>query len=349
MNKIITNLCIAICCFSTTMAIAGNPDRQGEAGGYELLLNPWARSAGYHALNTSSVSGVEAMQINIAGLSRMNKSEFVIAHTRLFQGTGIIMNTLGLALKMGESGALGITLNAMDFGDIEFTSTDVPEGNGAHFNPSFFNLGLSYSHTFDKKVSVGILVRGVSESITDVSAFGMAIDAGVQYVSGEKDNFKFGISLRNMGSPMKFGGEGLNVPAPNPTNGDYNLTFQVRPAGFELPSMLNIGASYDFYAGNPHRITVLGNFTANSFSVDQLGVGAEYSYKEMFMARLGYRYDLGISASDPEHQVYTGLATGVTIEVPTKKDSPGRFGFDYAYLATNPFSGTHNFSIRYKM
>jgi hypothetical protein len=98
---------------------------------------------------------------------------------------------------------------------------------------------------------------------------------------------------------MKFGGEGLNVPAPNATNGDYNLTFQVRPAGFELPSMLNIGASYDFYAGNPHRISVLGNFTANSFSVDQLGVGAEYSYKEMFMARLGYRYDLGISTSDP--------------------------------------------------
>lgn len=23
---------------------AGNPDRQGEAGAYELLLNPWARS-----------------------------------------------------------------------------------------------------------------------------------------------------------------------------------------------------------------------------------------------------------------------------------------------------------------
>jgi hypothetical protein len=349
MNKAIVNLCIAICCFSATMAFAGNPDRQGEAGGYELLLNPWARSAGWHALNTSSVAGVEAMQINIAGLSRMNKSEFVIAHSLLFDGTGITMNTLGLAMKMGESGALGIMLNAMDFGDIEFTSVDVPEGNGASFSPSFFNLGLSYSHTFNKKVSVGILIRGVSENITDVGAFGIALDAGVQYVSGQKDNFKFGICLRNMGSPMKFGGEGLNVSAPNATNGDYHLTFQVRPSGFELPSMLNIGVSYDFYAGNPHRITVLGNFTANSFSVDQLGAGVEYSYKEMFMARVGYRYDLGIPANDPQHQIYTGLAAGVTIEVPTKKDSPGRFGFDYAYLATNPFSGTHQFSIRYKM
>ena len=35
--------------------------------------------------------------------------------------------------------------------------------------------------------------------------FGWAIDAGVQYVSGEKDNFKLGISLRNIGSPMQFG------------------------------------------------------------------------------------------------------------------------------------------------
>ena len=28
MNKIIVNLCIAICCLSTTMVFAGNPDRQ---------------------------------------------------------------------------------------------------------------------------------------------------------------------------------------------------------------------------------------------------------------------------------------------------------------------------------
>ena len=349
MKKAIVNLCIAICGLTSTVAIAGNPDRQGEAGAYELLLNPWARSAGVHALNTSMVSGVEAMQINIAGLSRMNKSEFVLAHTNLFSGTGITMNTLGLALKMGESGALGIMLNSMDFGDIEFTSVDVPEGNGANFSPSFFNLGLSYSHTFDKKVSVGILLRGISENITDVGAFGIAIDAGVQYVSGAKDNFKFGISLRNMGSPMKFGGEGLNAAGPNPTNGEYNLTYHYRASGFELPSMLNIGASYDFYAGNPHRITVLGNFTANSFSVDQLGAGIEYAFKEMFMARLGYRYDLGISSSDPNHQIYTGLSAGLTVEVPTKKDGLGRFGFDYAYLATSPFDGTHNFSIRYKM
>lgn len=350
MKGLIQKLLIGAYCLTSVSVYGGNPDRQGEAGGYELLLNPWARSAGLHALNTSFVYGVEAMQINIAGLSRINKTEFVIGHTRLFEGTGIRLNSIGLAKKMGENGALGISLMAMDFGDIEVTTTDIPEGNGATFSPNFFNLGLSYSHTFAQKVSVGILLRGISESIADVNAFGFAIDAGVQYVTGAKDNFKFGISLRNMGSPMKFGGEGLtfSTPTPDPT-GEYVIPVFQRPAGFELPSMLNIGLSYDFWAGDKHRITTLGNFTANSFSVDQLGAGVEYAFKEMFMVRAGYRYDIGVPSTDPQHNVFTGLCAGVTIEVPTKKASLSRFAIDYAYLDTNPWNGTHNFSIRYKL
>src|SRR5688572_4872064 len=106
MNRYFIIILIAACGLITTRATAGNPDRQGEAGGYELLLNPWARSAGLHALNTSWVSGVEGMNINIAGLSRISKSEFIIAHTRLFEGSGIKINTLGLGLKMGEKGAI---------------------------------------------------------------------------------------------------------------------------------------------------------------------------------------------------------------------------------------------------
>lgn len=333
-----------------SLSFAGNPDRQGEAGGYELLLNPWARNAGLHAMSTSMAYGVEAMQINIAGLSRLGQNEFVIAHTRLFEGTGITLNSLGYAQKMGEAGAFGLCLTAMDFGDIEVTTTGQPEGTGATYSPSFFNIGLSYSYTFDKKVSVGILVRGISENIADVGAFGLAIDAGVQYVAGAKDNFKFGVSLRNMGSPMKFSGEGLSFPTNNPQGGvQYPITVNQRAAGFELPSMLNIGLSYDFYAAEKNRITVLGNFTANSFTVDQLGVGVEYAFREMFMFRGGYRLDMGVPPSDPQHNVYSGLCAGATIEVPMKKDSKSRFAVDYAYLATNPFSGTHNFSLRFKL
>ncbi|MEO6132290.1 MAG: DUF3308 domain-containing protein, partial [Saprospiraceae bacterium] len=83
MKRLVLQLLTGIFCLSTIVAYAGNPDRQGEAGGYELLLNPWARNAGLHAITTSMVNGVEAMQINIAGLSRIHKTELIIGHTRL--------------------------------------------------------------------------------------------------------------------------------------------------------------------------------------------------------------------------------------------------------------------------
>src|SRR5688572_2545908 len=86
MKGLILQLLIGGCCIGPVVVNAGNPDRQGEAGGYELLLNPWARNAGLHALSTSFAYGVEAMQINVAGLSRINKTEFVIGHTRLYEG-----------------------------------------------------------------------------------------------------------------------------------------------------------------------------------------------------------------------------------------------------------------------
>jgi opacity protein-like surface antigen len=347
MNKLIYTLLVGMLVWSVnTTAIAGNPDRQGEAGAGQLLLNPYAKSAGLHTMTTSMVSGVEAMQLNIAGLSRINKTEINASYGDYLSGTDIGLNAFGVAQKVGKSGAFGISLMSIDFGDIRITTTDQPEGNGNTFSPSFFNIGFGYSHTFENKVSVGILFRGISESITDVNAFGFGIDAGVQYVTGPQDNFKFGISLRNIGSRMEFGGEGLATQGPSPNGDSYELTFSQRAADFELPSQLNIGASYDFLIGDKHRITAVGNFTSNSFSQDQIGGGLEYSLNDLFMVRAAYRYEVE-SENEIEAPIYTGLAAGATLSLPLSKDNPNtRLSFDYAYRDTQIWDGTHNIGVR---
>lgn len=323
---------------------AGNPDRQGEAGAYELTMNPWARAAGLHTMTTSMIYGVEALWLNPAGLTRINKTELLIGHSQYLRGSGISMNALGFAQKMGKNGAFGFNLVAVDFGDINVTTTQLPEGTGATYSPSFFNLGLSYAYTFENKVSVGILLRGISESTSDLSAFGFALDAGVQYVNGPEDNFKFGISLRNVGSPMRFGGEGLSFQGDNPEGEiPYQLTYDQRSAGFELPSLLNIGTSYDFNFDKRNKLTLLANFTANSFSRDEIGAGLEYSFNRVFYLRGAYKYELG---GVDDKNVYTGLAAGFGIEVPFSKTSKQKLGIDYGYRASNPWNGSHNFSLR---
>jgi hypothetical protein len=345
MKRILSS--ILIIAAAVTVSMAGNPDRQGEAGAAELLLNPWAKSAGLHTMTTSTITGVEAMRLNVAGIGRITGQEVMVANTRLYEGSTLQLNALGYAQKFKNNGAFAVSLVSVDFGDIPVTTVNQPEGTGATFSPSFFHLGLGYSYTYANKISVGLLFRTISESTADVSAFGFALDAGVQYVSGEQDNFRLGISLRNVGSPMSFGGQGLTFQTDNPDGRtQYLLSVDQRSEDFELPSVLNIGLSYDFYFTDKMMLRAVSNFTSNAFSRDQIGAGLEFAFNELFMLRGGYKTEMG-SAEDGLENVYTGLSAGATIELPFDKAGKNKLGVDYAYRATNPFRGTHNFSLRF--
>lgn len=331
--------------FMPALSYAGNPDRQGEAGAAELLLLPWARGAGLNGMTTASVTGIDAMRINVAGLSRINRGEFAVANTRLYEGSGVSINSLGFSTKAGTGGALGISIMSMDFGDIPVTTTDQPEGTGADYSPSFINIGIGYSYTYENKISVGVLFRGISQNVAGVAASGFAIDAGVQYVSGPEDNFKLGISLRNTGTTMAFGGDGLTQSLPDPNSeGNFNLTYEVRSQEFELPSTLNIGLAYDYYVQDDLYLRGIGNFTSNAFGSDQIGAGLELSWKEMIQLRGGYEFE--IDEDEARQSIYDGLAAGVTVLAPLGRDSDTKVAIDYAYRTTRVFDGTHNITLR---
>jgi len=326
-------------------AFGGNPDRQGEAGANQLLINPWARSAGLHTMNTSSVTGIDALFLNVAGVSRITKMQLSVVHTRYLEGADISINSIGFAQKVGKNGAFGLSLVAFDLGEFDLTTTDLPEGSGATFSPNFMNIGLSYSHTFSNKVSVGVTAKAVNESLADVSARAIAMDAGVQYVTGEKDNFKFGISLRNVGNKMRYQGEGLSKSRPSGNQTfNYPLTYYERSAPYELPSQLNIGASYDFILSKVAKLSVIGNFTSNSFSRDQFGGGVEFTLGQNFVLRAGYKTEL--DADKVQATLDNGFSGGLSVALPLKKDSDSKLSLDYAYRNTNVFKGIHNIGVR---
>jgi hypothetical protein len=322
---------------------AGNPDRQGEAGAYELLINPWAKGASLYSLNVSRVKGVEATTVNPAGIGRLNKQEALMGHTRWLVPSGINVNAFGYSNSVGKSGAFAVSVMALSFGDIRVTTTSAPEGTGATYSPTFFNLGLGYSQNFGEKVSVGILLRGINESIADLNAFGFSIDAGVQYVSGKDNNFKLGIALRNVGGPMKFRGDGLSTQLSSPEK--TSLTYDVRLSGYELPSLLHLGLSYDVHLGSNFMITPIANFTANSFGKDILGAGVELEMLERISIRASYALELGTVKGIETDNVYKGIGLGAGINYPLDKKGNTHVSLDYAYRPTDPFQGTHNIGI----
>lgn len=326
-------------------AMAGNPNRAGSAGATQLLMNPWARSNGWSLANSSTLQGVEGMFGNVAGLAHVHKTELLFTSTRWLEGSGVKMNAVGFGQKLGESGVLGISATSLSFGDLPVTTVDQPEGGLGTFSPTQSNIGLAYSKAFSNSIFGGLLVRVVSESIANVRTSGVCFDAGIQYVTGATENIHFGIALKNVGPAMSFHGDGLAVQGLL-TGGTNTLTLQQRSAEFELPSMMNIGAAYDFNISELHRVTVAGTFTSNSFTKDQFILGAEYAFKKMVHVRGGYLYEKNVADKENRETVFSGPSAGISLDFPFGEDKKSAVAIDYGYRATNPFSGVHSIGVR---
>jgi hypothetical protein len=331
---------------SAPAAYSGNEDRVGSAGATELLINPWARSSSWGSAGVSSVTGIEATWMNVAGLAFTPKTELNFTRSNWMTSSGIKINSLGLAQRMSETSVLGLTIMSMTFGDIPITTEDIPEGGIGDFSPRYFNIGLSFAKEFSRRIYGGLTVKALSEAISNARSSGVAFDAGIRYVSGENDQVKFGITLKNVGPPMTYTGDGFSVFSTLATGS--SITTEHRTARFEMPSLVNIGASYDFLFNEKQKLTLAGAFTSNSFSKDQWRIGADFGMvtkKTAINLRAGYVYEAGILGDDTRSTAFTGPSLGFSVDYISGEDK-SRIGIDYGYRFSNPFGGTHSIGIR---
>ena len=359
MKKILTILLAAL--MISPAVFAGNPDRRGEAGAYELLMNGWARSSGFWSQNSACIKGIESERINVAGLGFTKKTEIAASYTLWMQGSGVGVAHFGVAQSFKETNVVALSIQALNLGTVERTTTQNPEGGLGTYRPTFLNIGISYAKLFSNSISGGITFRLVNEGLGNLNAFGFAVDAGLQYVTGPKDNIHFGVSLRNVGTPMKFKGDALANQVTVVSSTTYNLAVENRSNKFELPTQLNIGAAYDIWMGRKkeiepkvfkqdYRLTALANFTSNAFGFDHYGLGLELSWKEILMLRAAYRFESGQFKKATRYNAFTGFAAGLTVETPFKKDGTGpKLGIDYSFRATQPFAGTHSIGLHFNL
>ncbi|MFB6305989.1 MAG: PorV/PorQ family protein [Flavobacteriales bacterium] len=324
--------------------MAGNEDRAGSAGGTQLLINPWARNSALAGSNVASSRGIEATFNNVAGLAFTEKTEFVFSRARWLEGSNTNINSFGFSQKVGEVGVLGLSLVTVDFGEIPVTTTNNPEGGIGTFSPNNANIGLSYAKKFSDRIFAGVNVKLLSESISNAKAQGVALDAGVRYITGDRDQFRFGISLKNVGPPMQYGGDGFSFETESP-NGN-NIRVDQRVDEFEIPSLINIGLSYDFKLPKNHGLTASGTFTSNSFTRDQFRLGANYIYKDLIKVKMGYLYEDKMYDDSETQTVFSGFTGGAGVRFPMGKEKNTFFELNYSYRSTNPFSGVHTIGIR---
>ena len=345
---------VILTALSAPSAQAGNDERRGTAGASELLVNPWTRSTGWGGVNIANVRGLEAMFNNAAGLAFVGNVEVAYANTMLYGGrsgltSGATINTFGIGIRVFDAGVLGAYVMSMGFGDIDVTKYENPEITNGTFSPSYMNINVAYAHSFTRSIHGGAVIKLVTESTDNVSASGFAIDAGIQYVTGEFDQLKFGISLKNRGPSMSYGGTGLSLQMIN-TAGN-NFTVETRSAEMELPTCLNIGLSYDFlFEKWDQCLTVAASFTSNAFLRDNYTLGFEYSLLKMFQLRAGYIFQPGMFSDSDRATAVNGICAGASVDIPLSKKEGNNTGItvNYSYQSATPLKGTHSIGASFR-
>jgi opacity protein-like surface antigen len=373
MRKYLITIITAASLLQSADSFAGNKDRSGQAAASELLINPWAATGGNFGMNGANVGGLEAMKLNCAGLAKTKNFELGFAHNTYLVNSGVQIVNAGAAFSLSGNSKLGVNLMSVNYGNIPITTVGTPQGIGTEFKPSFTNISLGYAYSFGRNIDAGINLTFVNESVTNARASAVGIDAGIMYTTGFKDELHFGVTLKNVGTNVRFQGDGLSFSSTSIDDQDKFITVSQRSEKFQLPTQLGISTSYDIYLGKKiegvavvdttiengdankvaklseksnTRLTLMGSFISNAFINDYLGAGAEFAFRERFFIRAGYRYESGVTNIEKRTTLFTGVAVGAGLNFKLDKDGGRKVQLDYAFKPTFYMGPVHTVSLR---
>lgn len=309
-------------------------DRSGTASSAYLLLPLTARTAGLGtavASGPATMSGLEAAFDNPAGLMLNTGTNALFSRVEYVADIGV--NYFGVARRIGSNN-VAFTVSAWDFGDIPVQTEENPDVDATTptWTATYVTAGLGYARRFTDRIAAGITAKVVSETMaSDLNAATLAFDAGMTYDVGES-GLRFGVSLKNFGPSMRYGGDGLiDTATPLGTSRPSTVTYQAED--FELPSQLNFGIAYTRAMGGAGAVTFLGNYRSNAYETDHFSGGVELGLRDVLYLRGGYLYEQNLDTN-----FFSGwnVGAGLNLEV-----SNYALTFDYAYRATDVFDGVH--------
>lgn len=313
---------------------APDTDRAGTAGAAYLMVPVTARMASLGSAITgglADLNGIEALYQNPAGLVSNDGTSALFSRMNYVADIGI--NHFGVAQKLGNN-QVGLTVTAWDFGDIPLQTEEDPEINPDNtWSATFATVGLSYARLFTDRIAAGVTAKLVSERIDNLNAGTIAFDAGMTYTVGES-GLRFGVSLKNVGGQLTYGGDGLIRSVRFIENDqEQERIVKLDPQDVELPAMLNFGVSYTRPLGSSASVSFLGNFRSNAYVEDQFSGGIEFGVANIFFARGGYQW-----SADLDDNFYSGwnIGAGLNLEV-----SGRMLNVDYAYRGTEFFDGVN--------
>ena len=291
MKKVIISVgfIIIVLLLAASDLYAGGGRRNGSGGASELLIPVGARGIALGGSTLANSYGLEALFWNPANIARVGdySTNVLISHMEHIADIGVEYGAISTDIE--SFGSLAFSIKSLAIGDIPVTTVSNPDGTGALFSPTFLTMGLTYARMLSDRIAVGLTANLISEEIDRVSATGVAFNVGVSYSDfADITGLSIAFVMKNIGPEMKFDGPGLLIEAQTPDFTRSGELYKIDAAPFELPSIFELGASYQLNIDEQNSLQLGGVFSNNNFYGDELKGGLEYGYDNTFFVRAGY-------------------------------------------------------------
>ena len=158
-----------------SFTFAGDRSKYGTSAAPELLIPVGSRGTSLSGSMISSISGVDAMYWNPAGLSLMNnRTEVLASHMKYIADINI--NYIAGAVDLGGMGVIGASMKSLSFGDELVTTLESPMGTGETWSPTYLTTSLSYARKMSDKILFGATLKVIYEQILTVSSTGFSLN-----------------------------------------------------------------------------------------------------------------------------------------------------------------------------
>ncbi len=380
MKRVFFRLTVLVCCLLFSYSLSAQstaPINVTTTAVPFLRISPDARAGG---LGEEGIATSPDANSSFYNLSKIPFSDYKtgigLTYTPWLKDLGL--NDVYLLAASGyhqldENQALSASLRYFSLGSIQFS--DYNGNNWGEGRPREFAFDLGYSRKLSSKLGIGLTLRYINSNLTlgaaaasgSISAYkaGTAVAADLSFtyknVAANQEGFTFGFVLSNLGTKIGYTNDATQkeyIPANMGLGGNYTKVFDEQNKisfGLDLNKLLVPAPPTPVNGVDTVSQEALNEYYSQSvvsswfksfngqFNTINASIGAEYSYNDQFMFRLGYFYE----SKDQGGRQYFTMGVGLKYNM---------LGLNFSYLipsgsgiTRNPLSNTIRFGLTFDL
>lgn len=333
--KTINNIAIIIILIFFAVK-AGAQSKVGTTVGQFLKIEPCSRLVAMGNAGASLSDEASAAFYNPASLGELTGIDVQFTYNQWL--ADIKYSYATAALNLEGIGTFALQVTSLNSGDIEVRTVEKEKGTGLYYSVTNLSLGLAYGVLLTDRVSAGIAVNYMQETIYNTSLIDVALNFGVQYQTAI-EGLRVGASVSNFGPRASYDGRDIyfNYDVDPAKHGDNpNLPAQLRMGSYSLPTLFRVGVSYTLTVAQWNKLILSTDAMHSNDNDERINIGGEWEFLGSFAFRGGYR-DLLLKDSEGGLVLGAGAKVGFT--------GSTKVSFDYAWADYGRLNGTHRFTV----